>query len=156
MDEHGLAVDGAGGIGPVTQSMLAAVLCVVSDADWLTLDQQARLLAVASAVTGAGRVLAQDPGGAITHGLPARMCAVLDHAARPEGPAGHRLSSSPHRPDRAQAEAVSRQLQELSTKPGWRPVFSWSRVLTFAAHARSPGTCGTSNPSRTPTAWSTR
>ncbi|MFH8692676.1 hypothetical protein ACH4EC_38225 [Streptomyces anulatus] len=67
--------------------MLAAVPCVVSDADWLTLDQQARLLVVASAVTGAGRVLAQDPGGAITHGLPARMCAVFDHAARPDGPA---------------------------------------------------------------------
>ncbi|MDQ0693580.1 hypothetical protein [Streptomyces sp. W4I9-2] len=87
MDEHGLAVDGAGGIGPVTQSMLAAVPPVVSDADWLTPDQQVRLLAVASAVTGAARVLAQDPGSAITHGLLARMCTVLDHAARPDGPA---------------------------------------------------------------------
>ncbi|MEU5233980.1 hypothetical protein AB0G82_32600 [Streptomyces anulatus] len=87
MDEHGLAVDGAGGMAPVTQSMLAAVSCVVADVPWLTTDQQVRLLAVASAVTGAARVLAQDPGSAIVHGLLARMCTVVDHAARPDGPA---------------------------------------------------------------------
>ncbi|MFJ9188546.1 hypothetical protein ACIRQO_36530 [Streptomyces anulatus] len=86
-DGHGLAVDGQGGIGPVTRSMLAAVPCVVSDTHWLTVDQQVRLLAVASAVTGAAGVLAQDPGSAVTHGLLARLCAVLDHAARPDGPA---------------------------------------------------------------------
>ncbi|MCX4489889.1 hypothetical protein OG890_39055 [Streptomyces anulatus] len=87
MDEHGLAVDGAGGMGSVTQSMLAAVSCVVADAPWLTTDQQVRLLAVASAVTGAAQVLAQDPGSAILHGLLARMCTILDYAARPDGPA---------------------------------------------------------------------
>ncbi|WP_406191009.1 hypothetical protein OH791_38140 (plasmid) [Streptomyces anulatus] len=59
----------------------------VADADWLTPDQQVRLLAVASAVTGTARTLAQDPDSAITHGLLARLCTVLDHAARPDGPA---------------------------------------------------------------------
>lgn len=53
----------------------------VPEAVWLTPDQQARLLAVTSAVTGAVRLLAEDPGTAILHGLLARLCAVLDHAA---------------------------------------------------------------------------
>ncbi|MFL0028466.1 hypothetical protein ACJBCE_36700 [Streptomyces sp. NBUL23] len=85
MDEDGLAVDG--GVGPVIRSVLAAVPCVVSDTDWLTVDQRARLTAVASVVTGAARVLAQDPGSVIGHGLLARLCAVLDHATRPDEPA---------------------------------------------------------------------
>ncbi|MEV5259908.1 hypothetical protein AB0L02_17860 [Streptomyces anulatus] len=67
--------------------MSGAVPGVLAEAGWLTPDQQVRLLAVASAVTGAAGVLAQDSGSAILHGLLARLCAVLDHAARPGGPA---------------------------------------------------------------------
>ncbi|MFE1824782.1 hypothetical protein ACFW9S_38035 [Streptomyces anulatus] len=71
-----------------TISFLAVVPCVLSEATWLTPDQHVRLLAVASAVTGTVRLLADDPGTAITHGV-ARMCATLDHAARPDGPEWH-------------------------------------------------------------------
>ncbi|MFB6908039.1 hypothetical protein ACFCWB_27575 [Streptomyces bacillaris] len=77
----GTLVEGAGGVDEETMSTLAAVPCVVPEAVWLTPDQQARLLAVTSAVTGAVRLLAEDPGTAILHGLLARLCAVLDHAA---------------------------------------------------------------------------
>ncbi|NEC03420.1 hypothetical protein G3I37_38480 [Streptomyces anulatus] len=49
---------------------------MLSEATWLTPDQHVRLLAVASAVTGTVRLLADDPGTAITHGV-ARMCAIL-------------------------------------------------------------------------------
>ncbi|OKJ29479.1 hypothetical protein AMK24_30175 [Streptomyces sp. CB02366] len=58
---------------------------VVTEAHWLTLDQQVRLLVVASAVTGAVQLLTNDPGTAILYGLLARQCALLDHAARPDG-----------------------------------------------------------------------
>ncbi|CAM5245922.1 hypothetical protein SMICM304S_07462 [Streptomyces microflavus] len=44
------------------------------------------LLAVASITTGIARLLADDPGTAILHGLVARMCATLDHATRPDTP----------------------------------------------------------------------
>ncbi|MDQ0701198.1 MULTISPECIES: hypothetical protein [unclassified Streptomyces] len=85
MAPDGRVVDGTGGVDAGTISILAAVPVVLAEAGWLTPDQQVRLLAVASAVTGAARTLAQDPGTAITHGLLARLCAVLDHAARPDG-----------------------------------------------------------------------
>ncbi|MFD5346459.1 hypothetical protein ACFWJY_22475 [Streptomyces anulatus] len=87
MAPDGRAVDGTGGVDAATMSTLAAVPVVVPEAGWLAPDQQARLLAVASAVTGAVRLIAQDPGTAILHGLLNRLCAVLDHAARPDGPA---------------------------------------------------------------------
>ncbi|MEV7659903.1 hypothetical protein AB0O39_37810 [Streptomyces anulatus] len=86
-DKDGRVVDGTGGVDAATMSTLAAVPVVLAEAGWLAPDQQARLLAVASAVTGAVRLVAQDPGTAILHGLLARLCAVLDHAARPDGPA---------------------------------------------------------------------
>ncbi|MFZ4279125.1 hypothetical protein [Streptomyces rhizosphaericola] len=82
MGPDGVLVEGAGGVDAETMSTLAAVPCAVPEAVWLTPDQQARLLAVASAVTGAVRLLAEDPGTAITHGLLARLCAVITHAAR--------------------------------------------------------------------------
>ncbi|WP_143663822.1 hypothetical protein [Streptomyces sp. rh34] len=84
MAPDGRAIDGTGGVGAGTISTLTAVPVVLPEAGWLAPDQQARLLAVASAVTGAVRLIARDPGGAIVHGL-ARLCAVLDHAARPDG-----------------------------------------------------------------------
>ncbi|MCX4486345.1 hypothetical protein OG890_20695 [Streptomyces anulatus] len=87
MAPDGRAVDGTGGVDTGTISTLAAVPVVLAEAGWLAPDQQARLLAVASAVTVAVRLIAQDPGGAILHGLLTRMCAVLDHAARPDRPA---------------------------------------------------------------------
>ncbi|MFI0763049.1 hypothetical protein ACH4PX_37310 [Streptomyces anulatus] len=87
MAPDGRAVEGTGGVDAATMSTLAAVPVVLAEAGWLAPDQQARLLAVASAVTGAVRLIAQDPGTAILHGLLARLCAVLDHAARPDGPA---------------------------------------------------------------------
>ncbi len=46
----------------------------------VTQQQQTRLVAVASLVTGAARLLAQDPGTAIEHGELDRMWALLDHA----------------------------------------------------------------------------
>lgn len=47
--------------------------CAVQDAPWLTPDQQIRLVAVASLVSGAARLLAEDPGAAITTGELSRM-----------------------------------------------------------------------------------
>ncbi|MFH8670286.1 hypothetical protein ACH4F3_36235 [Streptomyces anulatus] len=85
MASDGRAVDGTGGVDAATMSTLAAVPVVLPEAGWLAPDQQARLLAVTSAVTGAVRLIAQDPGTAILHGLLTRLCAVLDHAARPAG-----------------------------------------------------------------------
>ncbi|PJN24763.1 hypothetical protein CG717_32185 [Streptomyces sp. CB02613] len=54
--------------------------CAVQDASWLTPDQQIRIVAVASLVTGAARLLAEDPGAAITTGELSRMWALVDHA----------------------------------------------------------------------------
>ncbi|MGW6718109.1 hypothetical protein [Streptomyces sp. NPDC054995] len=85
MAPDGRAIDGTGGVDAGTISILAAVPVVLAEAGWLAPDQQARLLAVASAVTGAVRLIANDPGTAILHGLLTRLCAVLDHAARPGG-----------------------------------------------------------------------
>lgn len=76
MGPDGRLIDGTGGVDVGTMSVLAVVPCVLSDTDWLTPDQHVRLLAVASAVTGAVRLLADDPGTAITHGV-ARMCATV-------------------------------------------------------------------------------
>lgn len=81
----GRMIDGTGGVDAGTMSVLAVVPCVLSEADWLTPDQHIRLLAVASVVTGTVRLLADDPSTAITHDV-TRMCAILDHAARPDGP----------------------------------------------------------------------
>ncbi|MFD4027226.1 hypothetical protein ACFWRV_27520 [Streptomyces sp. NPDC058576] len=66
-------------------SVLAVVPCVLAEAAWLSADQHVRLVAVASVVTGTRRLLADDPGTAVIHGQVTRMCAVLDHAARPDG-----------------------------------------------------------------------
>ncbi|MFE9701557.1 hypothetical protein [Streptomyces sp. NPDC006270] len=85
VDEGGAVVDGTGGVDAATMETLSAVPRVIPEAVWLTPDQQVRLLAVAFAVTGSVRLIANDPGGAILHGLLARLCAVLDHAARPDG-----------------------------------------------------------------------
>ncbi|WP_329359666.1 hypothetical protein [Streptomyces anulatus] len=80
MDPDGVMVDGTGGIDEETRSKLAAVPCAVQDARWLTPDQQIRIVAVASLVVGAARLLAEDPGTAITTGELSRMWALLDHA----------------------------------------------------------------------------
>ncbi|WP_326613731.1 hypothetical protein OHA57_00040 [Streptomyces anulatus] len=88
MAPDGRAIDGTGGVDTGTISTLTAVPVVLPEAGWLAPDQQARLLAVTSAVTGAVRLIAQDPGTAILHGLLTRLCAVLDHAARPAGGLG--------------------------------------------------------------------
>ncbi|MFJ8848375.1 hypothetical protein ACIRFF_36440 [Streptomyces cyaneofuscatus] len=83
MSPDGALVEGAGGVDAGTMSTLSAVPCVVPEAVWLTADQQVRLLAVTSAVTGAVRLLVDDPGTAIMHGLLARLCVVIiTHAAR--------------------------------------------------------------------------
>ncbi|MFJ9656207.1 hypothetical protein [Streptomyces microflavus] len=86
MGPDGRLVEGNGGVDAGTLSTLTVVPCVLSDADWLTPDQHIRLLAVASITTGIARLLADDPGTAILHGLVARMCATLDHATRPDHP----------------------------------------------------------------------
>ncbi|WP_257140664.1 hypothetical protein [Streptomyces sp. or3] len=85
MSPDGRVVEVTGGVDAATISTLAAVPVVLPEAGWLAPDQQARLLAVASAVTGVVRLIAQDPGTAILHGLLTRLCAVLDHAAHPDG-----------------------------------------------------------------------
>ncbi|MGW5803514.1 hypothetical protein ACWFQ7_29490 [Streptomyces bacillaris] len=73
-------VDGTGGLDAETCSKLVFVPCAVQDALWLTLDQQVRIVAVASLVTGAPRLLAEDPGTAITTGELSRIWALVDHA----------------------------------------------------------------------------
>ncbi|WP_329304546.1 hypothetical protein [Streptomyces anulatus] len=80
MDLDGVMVDGTGGVDEETRSTLAAVPCAAQDAPWLTPDQQIRLIAVASLVTGAARLLAEDPGTAITTGELSRMWALMEHA----------------------------------------------------------------------------
>ncbi|MFD5208673.1 hypothetical protein ACFWNF_17355 [Streptomyces anulatus] len=87
MAPDGRAVDGTGGVHAGTIGTLDSVPVVLPEADWLTPDQQVRLLAVASAVTGAVRLIAADPGATLRHGLLARLCAVLDHAASPDSAA---------------------------------------------------------------------
>ncbi|MFF2721554.1 hypothetical protein [Streptomyces sp. NPDC058011] len=84
---EGRIIDGTGGVDAGTMGILAAVPCVLSEVDWLAPDQHIRILAVASVVTGTVRLLADDPSTAITRDV-ARMCAILDHAARPDGPGG--------------------------------------------------------------------
>ncbi|OKI73997.1 hypothetical protein AMK12_37065 [Streptomyces sp. TSRI0395] len=69
-----------GGVDEKTRSTLAAVPGAAQDALWLTPDQQIRLVAVASLTTGAARLLAEDPGTAITTGELSRVWALLDHA----------------------------------------------------------------------------
>ncbi|WP_331745391.1 hypothetical protein OG245_37670 (plasmid) [Streptomyces sp. NBC_01116] len=80
MDPEGVIVDGTGGIDEETRSKMAAVPCAVEDALWLIPGQQIRLVAVASLVTGAARLLAEDPGTAITTGELPRMWVLVDHA----------------------------------------------------------------------------
>ncbi|MFJ1551428.1 hypothetical protein [Streptomyces sp. NPDC088246] len=80
MGPDGEMVDGTGGVDEETRSKLAAVPCAVQYALWLTSDQQIRLVAVASLITGAARLLAEDPGTAITTGELSRMWALLDQA----------------------------------------------------------------------------
>ncbi|MGW9461271.1 hypothetical protein ACWG5N_35615 [Streptomyces globisporus] len=80
MDPGGVMVDGTGGLDAETRSKLVFVPCAVQDALWLTPDQQIRLVAVASLVTGAARLLAEDPGTAITTGELSRTWALVDHA----------------------------------------------------------------------------
>ncbi|MFL3870550.1 hypothetical protein LT966_28605 [Streptomyces griseobrunneus] len=80
MDPDSVMVDGTGGIDEETRSALAAVPCAVQDALWLTPDQQIRLVAVASLIIGAARLLAEDPGTAITTGELSRIWDLVDHA----------------------------------------------------------------------------
>ncbi|MFF6931221.1 hypothetical protein [Streptomyces californicus] len=80
MTPGGVMVDGAGGLDAKTRTQLGFVPCMVQDALWLTPDQQIRLVAVASLVTGAARLLAEEPGTAITTGELSRMWALVDHA----------------------------------------------------------------------------
>ncbi|MFD4237114.1 hypothetical protein [Streptomyces sp. NPDC058542] len=80
MDPDGVMVDGTGGVDEETRSTLAAVPCADQDALRLTPDQQIRLVAAASVVTGAARLLAEDPGTAITTGELSWIWALLDHA----------------------------------------------------------------------------
>ncbi|WP_228183934.1 hypothetical protein [Streptomyces anulatus] len=80
MAPGGVMVDGTGGLDAETRSKLLFVPCAVQDALWLTPDQQIRIVAVDSLITGAARLLAEDPGTAITTGELSRVWALLDHA----------------------------------------------------------------------------
>ncbi|MFD3880667.1 hypothetical protein [Streptomyces microflavus] len=75
----GRIVEGTGGVDAETMSTLSVVPCVLSEAVWLTPDQQVRLLAVACVVSGIVWLLADGPGTEILHSLVARMCTTLDH-----------------------------------------------------------------------------
>ncbi|MFJ6444936.1 hypothetical protein [Streptomyces sp. NPDC091649] len=77
MGLDGAVVDGTGGVDAATMETMTTVPCVIPESVCLTPDQQVRLLAVAFAVTGAVRLLTNDPGTAILHGLLTRTCAVL-------------------------------------------------------------------------------
>ncbi|MCR8945051.1 hypothetical protein NW249_23315 [Streptomyces sp. OUCMDZ-4982] len=84
MGPDGAVVLGRGGVTEEVMETLMAVPCVLQEAVWLSPDQQVRLLAVTATVTGSVRLLAEDPGAAITRGQLTRMCTVLAHAARPD------------------------------------------------------------------------
>ncbi|MFD4023205.1 hypothetical protein ACFWRV_06695 [Streptomyces sp. NPDC058576] len=71
-------IEGQGGADSEAMTVLAAVPCAAPAATWLTPDQQVRMVAVASLVVGAVRVLVQDPGTAIRSEL-AVIWALLDH-----------------------------------------------------------------------------
>ncbi|MGX5397196.1 hypothetical protein ACWLMY_35750 [Streptomyces anulatus] len=73
----GRIVYGAGGVDVAIMETLVYVPCVLPELDWLTPDQQVRLLAVASIVTGAVRLLSDAPDSATLHGLRTRLCVVL-------------------------------------------------------------------------------
>ncbi|MFD6802504.1 hypothetical protein [Streptomyces cyaneofuscatus] len=79
MGPDGRLIQGTGGVDAGTMSTLSVVPCVLSEAVWLTPDQQVRLLAVACVVSGIVRLLADDPGTDILHSLVTRMCTTLDH-----------------------------------------------------------------------------
>ncbi|MGW0545511.1 hypothetical protein ACWD0D_35270, partial [Streptomyces griseoincarnatus] len=87
MDPGGAMVDGTGGLDEETRSKLVFVPCAVQDAPWLTPDQQIRIVAVASLVTGAARLLAEDPhrhhhGRALTDVGPGGPRHRLTHVSR--------------------------------------------------------------------------
>ncbi|MFJ8970789.1 MULTISPECIES: hypothetical protein [Streptomyces] len=84
MAPDGRAVDGTGGVGAATVNTLAAVPVVLAEAGWLAPDQQARLLAVASAVTGAVRLIRAGPG----HRDPARPAHPALRRPGPRRPSG--------------------------------------------------------------------
>ncbi|MFF0509125.1 hypothetical protein ACFYUH_36845 [Streptomyces fimicarius] len=75
-------IHGTGGADPSMMRTLNAIPYLMPELDWLTLDQQVRLLAVASAVSGTVDLLAADPGTAILHGLLVRYSALITHAVR--------------------------------------------------------------------------
>lgn len=85
----GRIVDGTGGVDAATMETLVDVPCALCELGWLTPDQRVRLLAVASIVTGAVRLVATDLDSATLRDLRTRLCATLDHAARPDGPEWH-------------------------------------------------------------------
>ncbi|MFL0021358.1 hypothetical protein ACJBCE_00210 [Streptomyces sp. NBUL23] len=88
MDVDGVAVDGGGGVDAATMAHLAGLpFALPETAGWLSPDQQVRLLAVVGTVTAIVRLLAHDPESFIEHGELSRMCAILTHAARPDGAA---------------------------------------------------------------------
>ncbi|MFD7534780.1 hypothetical protein [Streptomyces sp. NPDC059819] len=81
-DCHCVDRDGKGGIDDCITATLARLpYAAEGTADWLTLDQHVRLLAVVAAVAGIPRLLANDPCS-IERGQLARMCAVVNHAIR--------------------------------------------------------------------------
>ncbi|MFJ6887841.1 hypothetical protein ACIQRC_23775 [Streptomyces californicus] len=80
MTPGGVMVDDTGGLDAETRSKLVFVPCAVQDTPWLTLDQQVRIVAVASLVTATARLLAEDPGTVITTGELARVWDLVDHA----------------------------------------------------------------------------
>ncbi|MGN2364070.1 hypothetical protein [Streptomyces luridiscabiei] len=88
MGPDGRIIEGTGGVDAGTMSILSVVPCVLSEAAWLTPDQQVRLLAVACVVSGIVWLLADDPGTEILHSMVARMCTTLDHCGATLGHRG--------------------------------------------------------------------
>ncbi|MFJ5733936.1 hypothetical protein [Streptomyces microflavus] len=85
---EGKVFDDASGVDAATAETLACLPFVLPEtADWLTTDQQVRLVAVVATVTATVRLLANDPGSMILHGQLSRICAILSHATRPDATA---------------------------------------------------------------------
>ncbi|MFJ1958581.1 hypothetical protein ACIOGT_37505 [Streptomyces microflavus] len=79
----GRLIEGTGGVDAGTMSILSLVPCVLSEAVWLTPDQQVRLLAVACVVSGIVRLFADGPGTEILHDLVSRMRTTLTTVVPP-------------------------------------------------------------------------
>ncbi|PVC80381.1 hypothetical protein DBP19_36635 [Streptomyces sp. CS090A] len=102
----GKVFEGTSGVDAATMETLSGLpFALPQSADWLSPDEQIRLLAVVGTVTATVPLLANDPGTVIMRGELSRMCAILTHATRP-------ALGGVHKPD------VRRALEAETTEQG--------------------------------------